>query len=138
VSLYPWRPACGCLIDEVDGEPTLLEWCQRHDGCRLVVLNATYPPVTTTGVEAVTGSPGGMGPNPGHVTTERRYGPRREITIQQVPSGELRVGDTIEFMGSWHRISDTSERNSWGHPIARVVEGWGITLEPNAVFKVDR
>jgi hypothetical protein len=75
VSLYPWRPACGCLIDEVDGEPTLLEWCQRHDGCRLVVTDASYPPVTTGGSETFAGLPGTDGLDPGGVTTEHRYEP---------------------------------------------------------------
>jgi hypothetical protein len=75
VSLYPWRPSCGCLIDEVDGEPTLLEWCQRHDGCRLVVTEASYPPVTSGGSETLPGSAGTDGPTHPGVTTERRYEP---------------------------------------------------------------
>jgi hypothetical protein len=58
VSLYPWRPQCGCLIVEgSDGEPELAERCQRDDGCTLVVIHADYPPVTSEPVEPFSGSP---------------------------------------------------------------------------------
>jgi hypothetical protein len=59
VSLYPWRPQCGCLIVEgADGEPELAERCGRHDECTLAVVYGYYPPVTSTGCEALDATPG--------------------------------------------------------------------------------
>lgn len=60
------------------------------------------------------------------------------MTVQHIPAGDIRVGDIIEFLGTWHRVSHLDDRTAAGLPVARAVDGWGITLEPTAVFKVDR
>ena len=59
------------------------------------------------------------------------------MTLQQVPAPDIRPGDLIHFLGTWHRVS-TLDRTAAGLPVARAADGWGITLEPHTLIEVDR